>query len=82
LLVLSCNESFTPRPYGYFRIDLPQQTYTTTDIGHAPYSFDKIIGLTLVIHSLMLISIVVIKELRVIYLNYRRMLAVMFISIL
>ncbi len=28
LLLTSCREEYTPKPYGYFRIDLPEKSYT------------------------------------------------------
>ena len=40
-MVSSCNQSFTPRPYGYFRIELPQQVYSVDNFEAAPYSFEK-----------------------------------------
>ncbi len=35
----SDEESYIPKPYGYFRIDLPKQTYTKLE-GDFPYSFE------------------------------------------
>jgi len=35
----SCNESYTPKPRGYFRIDLPQRTYLEFD-SIFPYGFE------------------------------------------
>ncbi|MCC8172862.1 MAG: hypothetical protein LIO65_00180 [Odoribacter sp.] len=26
--LISCKENYTPKPYGYFRIDLPEKSYT------------------------------------------------------
>jgi gliding motility-associated lipoprotein GldD len=37
-VLMSCH-NYTPRPYGYFRIDLPQHAYRAFDKGY-PYSFD------------------------------------------
>lgn len=35
----SCNESYTPKPRGYFRIDLPQKNYLSFDTIY-PYTFE------------------------------------------
>jgi len=35
----SCNESYTPKPRGYFRIDLPQKNYLCFDTVY-PYNFE------------------------------------------
>jgi gliding motility-associated lipoprotein GldD len=35
---MSCHRD-TPKPYGYFRIDLPENTYRAFDLSY-PYSFD------------------------------------------
>lgn len=39
-LFWSCSEVSVPKPYGYFRIDLPQHAYRTIDTLGLPYSFD------------------------------------------
>ena len=39
ILVASCGSVDTPKPRGYFRIDLPQREYRTLDAA-LPYSFD------------------------------------------
>ena len=40
LTVISCSEDeISPRPFGYFRIDLPESEYKTLDID-CPYQFD------------------------------------------
>ena len=39
LLAGSCSEHYTPKPRGYFRIDLPEQKYQSFD-SNFPYSFD------------------------------------------
>lgn len=36
----SCGEAIIPRPYGYFRVDLPEHTYRTIDTLNLPYRFD------------------------------------------
>jgi len=35
----ACVESYTPRPYGYFRVDLPAHAYRTIDTLGLPYKF-------------------------------------------
>lgn len=40
ILCVSCGKSYIPRPYGYFRVDLPEQTYRTIDTLGLPYRFD------------------------------------------
>lgn len=35
----SCNQEYTPKPRGYFRIDLPEQQYAKFDTTY-PYSFE------------------------------------------
>ncbi|MEI6433775.1 MAG: gliding motility lipoprotein GldD [Bacteroidota bacterium] len=39
LLISSCNDSYTPKPRGYFRIDLPVSEYRLFDTTF-PYSFE------------------------------------------
>lgn len=39
LVVVSCNEKYTPKPYGYYRIDFPTKTWTRTP-DSLPYSFE------------------------------------------
>ena len=36
----SCTQTSVPRPYGYFRIDLPEHSYRKIDTLNLPYSFD------------------------------------------
>jgi gliding motility-associated lipoprotein GldD len=36
----SCSETPIPRPYGYFRVDLPEHIYRTIDTLNLPYRFD------------------------------------------
>jgi gliding motility-associated lipoprotein GldD len=48
-LLFSCSEGYIPRPYGYFRVDLPAHRYRTIDTLNLPYRFDlpqnvKLIG--------------------------------------
>ncbi len=40
VLIYSCDESYTPRPKGYFRIDLPEKKYNTYNSTGCPYTFD------------------------------------------
>lgn len=39
-LLSSCGDVSIPRPYGYFRVDLPNHTYRTIDTLNLPYHFD------------------------------------------
>lgn len=39
-LVWSCGETYIPKPYGYFRVDLPKHEYRTIDTLGLPYRFD------------------------------------------
>jgi len=39
ILVSSCDETYTPKPRGYFRIDLPDHQYVAFDTAF-PYSFE------------------------------------------
>jgi gliding motility-associated lipoprotein GldD len=39
LLFFGCNEKYTPKPRGFFRIDFPEKTYHPISIGF-PYLFD------------------------------------------
>lgn len=36
----SCSKTSIPRPYGYFRVDLPAHAYRTIDTLNLPYRFD------------------------------------------
>jgi len=40
LSLYSCSKTSIPRPYGYFRVDLPVHTYRTIDTLNLPYRFD------------------------------------------
>lgn len=40
LLLLSCGQNYVPRPYGYFRVDLPEHSYYQLDTLNLPYRFD------------------------------------------
>lgn len=39
-LSFSCSKTSIPRPYGYFRVDMPPHTYRTIDTLSLPYKFD------------------------------------------
>lgn len=39
LLIAGCTKSYTPKPYGYFRIDLPKKEYAYTT-AELPYRFE------------------------------------------
>jgi len=40
-LLFNCKKTPIPRPYGYFRVDLPKHKYSGFDSLSLPYSFDK-----------------------------------------
>jgi len=40
LILVSCNQSYTPKPKGYFRIDLPEKQYVPFD-STFPYRFER-----------------------------------------
>ena len=40
LLLGSCNSPYTPKPRGYFKIELPEHQYRTFDRAGFPYSFE------------------------------------------
>jgi gliding motility-associated lipoprotein GldD len=40
ILFASCNSGFTPKPKGYFRIDLPERSYQLFDEAGFPYGFE------------------------------------------
>lgn len=40
LFLMSCNSSFTPKPKGYFKIDLPERSYRNFDSAGFPYTFE------------------------------------------
>lgn len=39
LIFTGCKEDYTPKPYGYYRIDFPAKTYKTLPAGY-PYHFE------------------------------------------
>ncbi|HOA39309.1 MAG TPA: hypothetical protein PKJ36_12955, partial [Flavihumibacter sp.] len=38
--ISACNSTYTPKPRGYFQIDLPQHAYKTFDSAGFPYTFE------------------------------------------
>jgi len=40
LCLAGCGERYVPKPYGYFRIDLPEHTYQVFREADYPYSFE------------------------------------------
>lgn len=47
---VSCENTYTPKPYGYFRVDLPPHSYRTIDTLNLPYEFDLPVGVRLTNH--------------------------------
>lgn len=41
LFLAGCTGNYTPRPYGYFRIELPEPHYRSVDTLQLPYSFEQ-----------------------------------------
>lgn len=39
-VLFSCNSTFTPKPKGYFKIDLPQRAYKQFDAAGYPFTFE------------------------------------------
>ncbi len=39
-LLSSCRESYVPRPYGYYRVTIPEHSYRNFDSVGLPYKFD------------------------------------------
>lgn len=39
-LVVGCQQTYTPKPFGYFRITLPDTSYTPYQNPSCPYTFD------------------------------------------
>lgn len=40
VMLFSCNSNFTPKPKGYFKIDLPQRAYKQFDEAGYPFTFE------------------------------------------
>src|SRR5690349_5801457 len=40
VVLSSCNETYTPRPKGYFRIALPEKKYSLYDGGNCAFKFE------------------------------------------
>jgi len=47
-LFWSCGDAYTPKPYGYFRVNLPKHEYRTIDTLNLPYKFDLPINVILI----------------------------------
>ncbi|MBP1638164.1 MAG: hypothetical protein H6Q18_953 [Bacteroidetes bacterium] len=41
VMLYSCGSASVPRPYGYFRVDLPPHSYERFDSAALPYTFEK-----------------------------------------
>ena len=39
-LSYSCRKTYTPRPYGYYRVEIPKHEYQNLDTRRLPYQFD------------------------------------------
>ncbi|NLA24678.1 MAG: gliding motility lipoprotein GldD [Bacteroidales bacterium] len=39
IIIISCKQNYTPKPYGYFRIDLPKKEYKKHE-SEMPFSFE------------------------------------------
>lgn len=39
-VLAACGKTYTPRPYGYFRVDLPENLYNHFNGENMPYTFD------------------------------------------
>ncbi len=51
LFLGSCSKATIPRPYGYFRVDLPEHSYRTIDTLNLPFKFDLPANVQLVNHE-------------------------------
>lgn len=40
LLLTACGKTYIPKPYGYFRVEMPEQTYRRLDTLNLPFTFD------------------------------------------
>lgn len=40
VISVACNNTYVPKPEGYFKIDLPEKKYTVFDQPGYPYSFE------------------------------------------
>ena len=50
LTAIGCNEKYTPKPYGYYRIDFPPKAYQLSS-SDFPYRFEKAVNATVEIDS-------------------------------
>lgn len=48
ILCWSCGEAYIPKPYGYFRVDLPKAEYRRIDTLNLPYRFELHRGVNLI----------------------------------
>lgn len=51
ILLASCSDGPIPKPYGYFRVDLPEHAYRKVDTLNLPYKFDLPINVELIQHT-------------------------------
>src|SRR5688572_10426337 len=40
LFFCGCDEDYTPRPKGYFRLEFPEKKYERAEMGNCPYTFE------------------------------------------
>lgn len=41
LIIISCSANYTPKPRGFFRIELPEHQYTDSKVQELPYQFQQ-----------------------------------------
>jgi gliding motility-associated lipoprotein GldD len=51
VLLFACDNNFTPKPYAYFRVDLPEHSYRQFDTLDLPYRFEVSNLATVVVHN-------------------------------
>lgn len=51
ILFNACSEGYIPRPYGYFRVDLPSHEYRMVDTLNLPYRFELPKNVKLISHT-------------------------------
>jgi hypothetical protein len=49
--LVSCSNNSVPKPYGYFRVDMPQHEYRTMDTLGLPYKFDMALSANVTNHE-------------------------------
>lgn len=52
VIISSCKDANVPKPYGYYRIDLPKHSYTNIDTLNLPFKFDKPANVLLIKHKI------------------------------